>query len=95
MFKPGTLFIVEKYPIHLFQTKKQLILEWVATKKIWTQIFKRRTTIAAGEAIFFLEEEYNKIPDPEIYVGLTTWKVLYGEEIGYIEYDENNIVLQK
>lgn len=91
MPEPGSLFTVKIYSIHLFKNKKNLIDEFVATRKMWAQIFRQRTTIEKGEVVLFLEEEFIPIPDPDEFLGLTLWKVLYLEEIGWIEYDKFNV----
>lgn len=95
MPKPGTLFVVETYAIHLFKEQKTLIDEWVATRKQWAQIFKVRTSIGRGQAFLFLEEKFIIVPDPDDFLGFTAWKVLYNEEIGWIQYSESYIESSK
>jgi hypothetical protein len=88
----GFLFGAITYGIDVHPTKKSLIDEYVATQKIWTQIFRRKPTIMPDEGVgLLLEEEHVVIPDPDLVLEMTIWKVLFEERVGWIQYYEPNI----
>ncbi len=88
------IFIVKNYAFHLFQQKETLIKEIEATEKMWTQIFKKRTIVEPGSIIMFLEEErISSFSESRNVFGFTNWKVLYEEEIGWIQLSYSNLTV--